>query len=660
MNRCAKSTGLALLLVTLGIGCSHTLESKTISQWMDEWEREDVAQLRAKSSNKLDEKAFPLGQHAEPFEAAKVLNLPTGKIKVVKVIDADSEKKVVVEVGEKDKPKRELVFRLIPDVVTGKWVVDDVFQSERQRSGDMAYRSIAEQMNLLLSVQEFDSLWETGDREDVLNGCTDRLARLLSQLPPADFNRMLVAVRGGNGRSKGQFSPKARLAEDTAEVTLRKSDRTIIAAFRKNSGRWLVDDLAVKAGGRTRSEEDDITSVQDLTAVLIAANQFRTSYDNSDKDLLAEICTKELFEGALRLADLRAFPLPHSSEENVDDYDIKITNGQADFIVKGRDQVLQISLIRVDGETPTTPRTYRVDDVTVFEGKQRQVKRLTAVFTAYQAMKVFSEALIDRKLADLEFLSTRDLQQRVWERLDAKTIREIPLNDIPPQLPVIESTAFRGPLTEITVNQGGKPVTYVLRAFRGEMKVDDVLFPSVGRPDSLKETVELLIPIYNFIAGFEQQDLNLVAQNSSRGLNQEAWRQCKSFPSLMVSPAVHLRTPLRRVENTNPTNVEMLFGDEQFGAVVWLVKERDAYRIDDMRLIAGPDKMRDYVQLRRHVRTVLAEGQPSNKTPNAVVPADFNVVDEELFPETVGAEVPGQSSSDDDDTLSELDKEFGE
>ena len=96
--------------------------------------------------------------------------------------------------------------------------------------------------------------------------------------------------------------------------------------------------------------------------------------------------------------------------------------------------------------------------------------------------------------------------------------------------PVPENVVFRGQLTEITVAQGGKPVTYVLAGPPRRNEMDDVLFPSEGRPDSLKQTAEILIPIYDFAAGFRLDNLELVAQNSSRELNRMAWSQCRRIP----------------------------------------------------------------------------------------------------------------------------------
>ena len=45
------------------------------------------------------------------------------------------------------------------------------------------------------------------------------------------------------------------------------------------------------------------------------------------------------------------------------------------------------------------------------------------------------------------------------------------------------------------------------------------------------------------------------------------------YSNLNVAPNSHLKMPLRRVENSNPENVQVVLGDQQLGAVVWLVKE---------------------------------------------------------------------------------------
>ncbi len=642
MNRIAKSLFLLVSLASLCAGCANALEKRTIAQWMEEIEQEDLAKVRDRSSDKFDEMAFPLSKPAEPFAALKVLKLPKGDITIKNVQDDDVNKKVVVEVGDKDQRKTELVFTLIPDGDSGKWVVDDVYRSEMQRTGKKSYRSVAEQMNLLLAVQEFDYIWTNGDRQQVLGTCTTRLARLLGELPPPDLDHILTSVHG-KGRAAGKFKPQARMAEDTAEVAMNKNGRAIVAAYRNVDGRWLVDNVAVSISEKGRGEYRDIPSIQDLASVLITTNSFRTAYDGNDKQALEQVTTSQFFKGALAAADLRSFKLPQLDNVEQENRTIDIVEGHAEFVLRDADNVLQISLTRNDDDAPNAARTYRVDDVAIWQ--DRQEKRLAAVFTSQQAMQVFSHALAERDLKTLHFLSTRDFRHRVWDRLTPETIYDLPLTDIPNAAPISENVVFRGPLTEVTVTQGDKPITYVMRALHGEMKVDDVLFPTQGRPDSLKETAEIMIPIYDFAAGFRLNNLELLARNSSRELNRMAWSQCRRIPHLNIAPDSHLKMPLHRVENSNPESVQVVMGDQKLGAVVWLVKENDAYRIDDMRLIQGPDERRDQVQLKQHVRLTLAQGETAPTEMQTIVPADFDVINDELFPETVGQDGQVQQAS---------------
>lgn len=649
MNLNAKSLFLIALLASLVTGCANTLEMRTISKWMEQVEEEDLAKVRDRSSDKLGEQAFPLSKPAEPFAALKVLNLPKGQITIKDVQDEGENKIVVAEIGEKDKPKRELVFTIVPDDDSGNWVVDDVYRSETQRTGQKRYRSVAQQMNLLLAVQEFNYIWTNGDRQQVLGSCTPRLARLMAELPPPDLDHILTSVHG-KGKGSKKFNPRARMAEDSAEVSMSKNGRKIIVAYRNHDGRWLVDNVAVSISGESRGEVRDIPSIQDLAAVLTTTNSFRAAYDGNDKSGLEEVTTPQFFKGALASADLASFPIPAMDKVDQDNRSVDIVEGRAEFVIRDADDVLQITLMR-DKDTPVNaPRKYRVDDVTVWQ--DRQEKRLAAVFNAQQSMQVFSHALAQRDLKTLDYLSTRDFRKRVWERLTPETIHDLPLSDIPNTQPVPENIVFRGQLTEITVNQGDKPITYVMRALHGEMKVDDILFPSEGRPDSLKQTAEIMIPIYDFAAGFRLNNLELVAVNSSRELNRMAWSQCRRIPHLNITPASHLKMPLHRVENSNPKNVQVVLGDQNLGAVVWLVKENDAYRIDDMRLIHGPNERRDQVQLKQHVRLTLAEGEKIPRELQTIVPAGFDVIHEDPFPETVGQETGiEQAVGSDDDYL---------
>jgi len=634
MKRCAQTFILFTAMVSLGLGCANTVEMRTIRQWMAQIEEEDLAKIREGSTNRFEEQAFPLTARAEPFAALKVLNLPKGNITIKKVEDHESHKLVEVEVGEKDRPKRELVFTIVPDQESGRWLIDDVHNTERH-NGQKNYRSIAKQMNLLLAVQEFDNIWSNGDREDVLDTCTARLGKRLAELPPPDLDFILTSVHGKGGASK-RFDPKASMTEESAEVTMSKNGRKIVAAFRQANDRWLVDNVAVSINGKARGERKDIPSIQDLAAVLTATNSFRVAYDGDDKVELKKVCTEQFFDGALAPANLNTFPLPRFENSDEENRNIDITEGTAEFVLREGEAVLQISLVRKKDSAPNAPREYEVNDVTIWE--DRQEKSLAAIFTAQQSMQVFSQAIAERDLKLLDYLSTRNFRERVWNRLTPETILDLPLNDIPSAAPTVENNIFRGQLTEITVNQGGKPITYVMRAVDGKMKVDDVLFPADGRPNSLKETAELMIPINDFAAGFRLNNLQLVAENSTRELNRMVWGQCREIPELTFDPSYHLRRQLYRVENSNPENVQVVLGDQQMGAVIWMIKERDAYRVDDVRLVFGPDQKYDQVQLKKHIRLTLAQGGAMPIPDRLVVPAGFNTAEEELFPAEVGQE----------------------
>src|SRR5690606_22299288 len=106
---------------------------------------------------------------------------------------------------------------------------------------------------------------------------------------------------------------------------------------------------------------------------------------------------------------------------------------------------------------------YLVEDVSIFGLDKGEERRLSAMLTSHAVMHVFSEALIARDLKTVQFSSTQDFNKRVWQRLGALTLADLPLEQIEPEVPQVLHTSYKGPITEITVNQGRTPLTYVLR-----------------------------------------------------------------------------------------------------------------------------------------------------------------------------------------------------
>ena len=185
-NRCANSprmarmspairslmwfTGLALCMV--GSGCAHMIESRAINAFAKNLEAQNLDGLKVVTSEDFNKRAL---RTATALEDLKILRIPDGKTLIVDVEQVSDEKKrVTVQVGE---DKKEVFYELTRDD-SGKWVIDDIYLKQKKK-GIEAYKSVTEQMDLLLTVREFLDAWGHGDREQVLSITTPKLRTAL-------------------------------------------------------------------------------------------------------------------------------------------------------------------------------------------------------------------------------------------------------------------------------------------------------------------------------------------------------------------------------------------------------------------------------------------------------------------------------------------------
>jgi hypothetical protein len=203
----------------------------------------------------------------------------------------------------------------------------------------------------------------------------------------------------------------------------------------------------------------------------------------------------------------------------------------------------------------------------------------------------------------------------------------------------------------------GVPVTYVLRDRKGEVAVDDVLIDQSEEVASMKETMELMIPVRTFREALAKSDLDTLQRHSSSDMNRMIWRQADDVPAAGQIAVKHLLAPLNKVEQLAEGKCLITLGDASFGCSVLLVTEHDEKVVDDIVLVAGvqPElrarlktKMREQLALvgpaPESKPQIMQAGnwedapEPKRPTPKAasnVAPNDF-----EEFPPLPAASVP--------------------
>lgn len=601
-----------------GAGCSHLMETRAIEQFAVSLDKQDLDKLRGSSSSEFADRAL---RTSEAMEDLKILNLPDGKTTVVEVEEVnDKRRRVTVQVGEK---KREVFYELQKNS-DGRWVVDEVYLRQKHQ-GVEVYKSVSEQMDLLLTVREFLTAWQGADREAALAATSETLRAELEKLPPSYLATLTSRVTSDRPKS-GTQRPRASLDEKTAVVRLPRLDGETLLTLEMQDGEWKVTDIGVS----TSNEEEVIPSVYKQALAVNACTKFLQAFEQEDKDALREMATPAFFEGSLAVGQLRrvSLPSPQLSEHRMK---VKLQSSRADFILENDFQIVQLNMRREDAEQLDQPPRFSVADVTIYDMATRQEMRLSALFTAQAMLDIFSQSLSTRDLTHLRHSSTRDFSTRVWQQLDDESLESLPLTVFAsPEYQVVE-TQFQGSLTRIVVDQGGQRLTYLMREEGGRFYVDDVLWTLPGRPESMKVTMELLVPVHRFASAIaagrdasqQQTALTQLQRTCSADFNRMVWQQTSFVPNSGYSADTFLRSELTSVVQTDK-HVTLQFGNAEFGARVQLAREYEHWAVDDIELIAG-ETTADRLGLKKTLRVALAEGQ-------ARPPAGYRRVDSEVIP----------------------------
>jgi hypothetical protein len=585
---------LILTVATLS-GCANFHETRAIEAFTQALQEEDLGDLKENASSRFEQKALRLSESIDDFA---VLRLPRGDVEVLDVEEvSDVEKRVTVKIGTSQEKLR---YRILREADSRKWVVDDIFL-RKKKDGIISTKPVTELMDLVTTVREFLAAWSGGDRSEILDVATPQLGELLASLPRPYLNYLANRVIGDRA-GETKVRPEAQMDDDVAVVRLPRKSGQMIISFEKEDGRWLVSDLAVES----RKDNQHVSSVVQFATVLDSAAKFLDAYNNGNKGALAVVTRPSFFEHSLEPARLDTVPLPTADAAADTEFQLKLENGIADFLVPTESELIKISLSRVEGEDAATRDRYLVDDVTLYELDGNEEKRLSALFLSHAMVELFSESLSLRDLQSVRLMATPDFRQRIWNLpgMDDRLLMRLPMPEIENARPEIKTTVFMGPVTEVTVSQGSRYLVYVLEDSNGQLLVDDVLMPVVGRPNSLKTTLEALIPIYQFAHALQTGDRPQLHVLSSRDLNTTVWHASEQIPLIGIDPLKHLQAPLTTMEQNDRQTV-LRMGDDTFGAQVLLSREDGQLVVDDVRLISGPE-LRQRVDLKQAMKVEIA------------------------------------------------------
>ncbi|MCB9951353.1 MAG: hypothetical protein H6824_10260 [Planctomycetaceae bacterium] len=586
----------AMLLTT--VGCTNLMTKQAIERFSAGLQEQNLEQLRENTSTAFAEQALRIPGSQKDL---KRLHIPTDKFKVESVEQIDATHRIAtVKYGEGQR-EQTLEYQLTKDADSGHWVVDDLIIAPDPTGENPP--SIAEQMNLMLTIREFLASWYGEDREAQLAYCHPEFRETLEALPPAWLDK-LIAQTVGNGRQRA-IRPEPRVNGNNAAVALPHPDGMLLLELKRGST-WMVSDAAVQVKGQDGTE---VPSVHALAHTLLQASEFLAAYGASDRNRLKELSTDDFYEKCLVGADLSAVPLP-VAEILLSDFDPKIYKERRELLFDVHGTAYMVTLEDVETEETlrgNSEKQLKVSEVTIFEADGSEVKRLSAMFLSHAVVQMFGEALQRRDVSEMKKMSSLDFNSRVWSRETAKLFAAMPLPEVESGHVHVIATVFHGDTTEVTVTQGTRGASYVLTLEDNRVVVDDIMFPSSHRPTSFKKNLEVLLPMYAFVSALHRRSIPELLTNSGEGLDSMVWRQVEEVPQLEFDLLPALMQPVTAIEVGRPWTIVRM-GDSKSGTEVRLVQEGDRYVVHDVESWKD-DAVAGRYNLLQSLRQRLASGE---------------------------------------------------
>jgi hypothetical protein len=581
MRRLLRATIACSALGASLPGCTGVMTQSAVTGFTRSLQTKDLAGLKGYSSKRFEDQALRLPESAQDLT---LLNLPKGKARVVSIDDKGQDERVVqVEIGES---KKKIEYQLRREGRSGRWVVDDLIISQTNTDKSVVSRSATDQMNLLLSVRELITDWQTGDREQILSCAMPELAADMNGLPPAWMDQVTKRVAGD--APLRSFRPEARMQEDKAVVSLTRGDNSLMMEFKQADGRWLLLDASWKGGA-----DEEVRSLRKLSVALTQARRFLESFAAEDRSALADLTTKS-FYASMEQADLKQASIP-VVELMTRPYECRQNRQRVDVLLTDENTTYTLNIAAQDPKAQDAPAAEqaadgaKVEELTIFDQHDGQVKRLSSMFQAQAVVEYFGELLATRDPMQLRQLSTTDFNEQVWRRFAPEILGEVAVPEVQNAAPQVISTVFKGPVTEVTVRQGDWNLTYMLHTEGGRLVVDDILMPTQNRPASFKKHMQLLGPICEFAHGLRQQDNKALLAASGAGLDRIVWRQVRETPDIGIDLVSRMSLPVHAMQ-AGDTQSRVTLSDGVHVAEISLESEQGRFVVSDVNFIEQPDR----------------------------------------------------------------------
>ena len=579
---------LSLTLLSVSAGCmtslldsrmmkQYTLEQRIINQFADSLKEDNEAALRRTVSTRFEQKAL---RSETAFKDLEIVSLPKTDLSVVEAEEVNATtRRAIVTDGDDDKYQ----ILLVRDPVKRRWVVDDI-TSRQQKKGTRAAKSCTEVMDLLLTLREFLETWQNGDREDVLNVLSDDLRSSLEELPDAWLQQLVQRVTREYELAMAR-RPEAQMNENDAVVKLPARNGFLLVKVDRVEDRWLVSDVEV----HNRRLEDHPGSIRRQANAMAAVTTFLEGYNQKDFDKLASAASADFFQGALRYADLTLIQLPSASKAP-EDFEIKSFAGKLTVMIPDKSSMVRLDLTEStndEGKTTSTQAaetTFVVHEVTLYDRQTMQQRNLSSAFTGPARAMLFMTALEQRDVQMLRAVSSLEFSKGTWERIPERHLAMLSTRGVPGGELTLIGSRVKGRDTELDFKaESGQLLSILMTDENGDLKVTDVQFPNeTAEIVSLKNQMELAIPVLEYANAWRDADLDGVKRNSSTEFNRLVWSNVEGLPEGFSQLPGTLSSPVKAFRIGGKNAIARLQASNGTLANIRLVQENDYWVVDEI------------------------------------------------------------------------------
>ncbi|MDG2129346.1 MAG: hypothetical protein P8K08_15210 [Fuerstiella sp.] len=581
-----------LLSAVFCTGCAQSLlnqslmEQRVIERFAEALNEENEPALRRITSTRFEEKAL---QSEDVLSDLQVLPLPKNDLTVVEVTNLKNGGRQVIAKGESGGKYQ---FHLVNDPKKHYWVVDDIMVRQLNKSTRVT-KSTIEVMDLLITLRQFLTVWESGERHEILAMTSADLTDSLQQLPD-EWLQALTARIASTYEEGMARRPEANLNENDAVVKLPAKNGHLLIKLVRNSDDWLVDDVEA----HNHREKNHTGSVRRQADAVNAVNTFLTAYGAENHDSLQRLTTNTFYSDSLKLADLSIIQLP--SPTNVpDEFDIRAYEDKLTVMIPAGREIVRLDLEERQSEfteadiaagigsvsAENEPR-FLIRDVTLYERATRRQKSLSSVFTAPTRASFFLKALSERDHESVSQLSSAEFSRATWQRLPPEILSTLSIPDFYDESLSLTDSHTVAHRTELEFTTGGGLLLSCrMVSENGVLKVDDIQYPDgQGQVTSLRTRLELAAPLVEFATAWNQGDMQLLQKSCSSDFNRLVWSNLEGVPTQFPTLAAQLRQPVQDTRVTQERATVQLGSPGRTVVSVSLIVEHDYWVVDEIRL----------------------------------------------------------------------------